>query len=169
MKYTIKAHPTMYKGVQFRSRLEARWAAFFDVAGWGWEYEPFCIDDWLVDFRVEYECSWRPQRKGGSYTNHTMLIEVKPVYDIKEFDAEYIQIQKKYDEIKWLPDAEFPTLPPTLPGNTQCVALFGINPTVTSWEDSCFCKGGRVDIVEKDWRAIWVEAGNRTMYKPPKF
>lgn len=26
MKYTIAAHPTMYNGVQYRSRLEARWA-----------------------------------------------------------------------------------------------------------------------------------------------
>ena len=33
--------PTLYGGVRFRSRLEARWAAFFfDVAGWSWEYEP---------------------------------------------------------------------------------------------------------------------------------
>jgi hypothetical protein len=30
-RYTVKAHPTMYNGVQYRSRLEARWAAFFDL------------------------------------------------------------------------------------------------------------------------------------------
>jgi hypothetical protein len=34
------AIPTVYKGVQMRSRLEARWAAFFDELGWPWEYEP---------------------------------------------------------------------------------------------------------------------------------
>lgn len=32
--------PTMYKGIQFRSRLEARWAVFFDTLGIEWEYEP---------------------------------------------------------------------------------------------------------------------------------
>lgn len=32
--------PTMYKGIQFRSRLEARWAVFFDTLGIKWEYEP---------------------------------------------------------------------------------------------------------------------------------
>jgi hypothetical protein len=31
--------PTMYKGIQFRSRLEARWAVFFDTLGIEWEYE----------------------------------------------------------------------------------------------------------------------------------
>ncbi len=31
MEYTIKAIPTEYAGVHFRSRTEARWAAFFDV------------------------------------------------------------------------------------------------------------------------------------------
>lgn len=36
----MKAIPTMYRGVQFRSRLEARWAAFFDRIGLQWEFEP---------------------------------------------------------------------------------------------------------------------------------
>ena len=35
----MKAINTFYKGYYFRSRLEARWAVFFDVLGWKWEYE----------------------------------------------------------------------------------------------------------------------------------
>lgn len=31
---------TIYRGFRFRSRLEARWAVFFDAAGIGWRYEP---------------------------------------------------------------------------------------------------------------------------------
>ena len=38
MMYDIKAKPTTYAGVRFRSQLEATWAAFFDVAGMPWEY-----------------------------------------------------------------------------------------------------------------------------------
>lgn len=30
---------TEYKGYYFRSRLEARWAVFFDALGWPWRYE----------------------------------------------------------------------------------------------------------------------------------
>jgi len=36
----IKAIETQYKGYRFRSRLEARWAVFFDALGIKWEYEP---------------------------------------------------------------------------------------------------------------------------------
>lgn len=55
-KYTVKAHPTMYDGVQYRSRLEARWAVFFDLAGWKHEYEPIDLPGWSPDFRVEFPC-----------------------------------------------------------------------------------------------------------------
>lgn len=37
---TIKAIETRYAGCHFRSRLEARWAVFFDHLGMPWEYEP---------------------------------------------------------------------------------------------------------------------------------
>lgn len=37
---TIKAIETRYAGCRFRSRLEARWAVFFDALGIRWEYEP---------------------------------------------------------------------------------------------------------------------------------
>lgn len=36
----IKAIQTEYQGYLFRSRLEARWAVFFDACGVKWEYEP---------------------------------------------------------------------------------------------------------------------------------
>lgn len=35
-----RAIETRYKGYHFRSRLEARWAVFFDSAGIKWQYEP---------------------------------------------------------------------------------------------------------------------------------
>ena len=53
----IKAIETMYKGYRFRSKLEAKWAVFFDALGIEWEYEPqgFEMSDetrYLPDFRV---------------------------------------------------------------------------------------------------------------------
>lgn len=36
----IKPIETRYKGYRFRSRLEARWAVFFDALGVKWQYEP---------------------------------------------------------------------------------------------------------------------------------
>lgn len=56
---------TMYKGCRFRSRLEARWAVFFDTLGIKWEYEKegydlgdvgwFLPDFWLPDFKLWVE------------------------------------------------------------------------------------------------------------------
>lgn len=51
------AIPTRYRGCRFRSRLEARWAVFFDHLGIGWQYEPqgFHIGghSYLPDFLLE--------------------------------------------------------------------------------------------------------------------
>ncbi|MFN3582911.1 hypothetical protein [Phenylobacterium sp.] len=58
--------PTKYAGVQFRSRLEARWAAFFDLAGWSWEYEPSDYAGWTPDFALLGAKS-------------VTLVEVKPI------------------------------------------------------------------------------------------
>lgn len=48
--------PTRYKGYHFRSRLEARWAVFFDRLALGWEYEPqgYVLDGtpYLPDFKL---------------------------------------------------------------------------------------------------------------------
>lgn len=53
---TIKAIETRYAGYRFRSRLEARWAIFFDALGLQWEYEPEGFETdvgwYLPDFRV---------------------------------------------------------------------------------------------------------------------
>lgn len=66
----IKAIETQYKGYRFRSRLEARWAVFFDALGIEWQYEPegFEMADgtrYLPDF-------WLPTFGDGMY------VEVKP-------------------------------------------------------------------------------------------
>jgi hypothetical protein len=70
----IKPIETLYKGYRFRSRLEARWAVFFDVLGIKWEYEKEGYDlgevGWyLPDF-------WLPQLY-DRVLNAGMWVEVK--------------------------------------------------------------------------------------------
>ena len=53
----IQTLPTFYAGTKFRSRLEARWAIFFDHCGIKWEYEPegYLLEDgtcYLPDFLI---------------------------------------------------------------------------------------------------------------------
>lgn len=56
-KARIKPIETAYKGYRFRSRLEARWAVFFDALHFDWQYEPegFELPSgqlYLPDFRI---------------------------------------------------------------------------------------------------------------------
>jgi hypothetical protein len=75
-EYKIAARETKYAGVLFRSRLEARWAAFFDLLGWDWEYEPIDLDGWTPDFRLFGR----------------VLVEVKPVDHFDE--SVYAKVKK---------------------------------------------------------------------------
>lgn len=66
---TIKAIETRYKGYRFRSRLEARWAVFFDALNgdgrWEYEKEGFDLGNlgwYLPDF----------------YIHHGLWVEIKP-------------------------------------------------------------------------------------------
>lgn len=68
-----KAIPTKYRNVQFRSRLEARWAAFFDKKYHSWQYEPIDLDGWIPDFIVKM-----PDAPMG-VPQKSLLIEVKPL------------------------------------------------------------------------------------------
>lgn len=49
---TIPAIPTRYDHTNFRSRLEARWAAFFDLLHWHWTYEPVDAEGYIPDFLI---------------------------------------------------------------------------------------------------------------------
>lgn len=70
----IKAIETSYAGCRFRSRLEARWAVFFNTAGIPWQYEPqgFVIAGrpYLPDFYLP-ECGTWVEVKG-----HAGAVEV---------------------------------------------------------------------------------------------
>ncbi len=54
----IAAIPTDYNGIKFRSRLEAKWAYYFDLIGLKWEFEPegYKLSDgtyYLPDFEIK--------------------------------------------------------------------------------------------------------------------
>jgi hypothetical protein len=75
----VTAIPTDYNGVRFRSRLEAKWAAFFDRCEWRWTYEPLTISRGTS--RISCCTSVGPS-----------LVEVKPLqWDEGERDEEILQ------------------------------------------------------------------------------
>lgn len=74
----IKAIETIWAGRKFRSRIEARWAVFFQEIGAKWHYEfegfEFGPHRYLPDFWIE-NVNLRTTKKGPG-----LLVEIKPVY-----------------------------------------------------------------------------------------
>lgn len=74
---------TRYKGYRFRSRLEARWAVFFDMLGLPWEYETEGFElksgRYLPDFKVEYPGSHKDDK-------HFVWFECKSHLENIEYD-----------------------------------------------------------------------------------
>jgi hypothetical protein len=131
-----------YNGLEFRTQLEARWAAFFDLAGWEWRINPVSVGDWSPDFRVSFPCEH--SECGGS---HTLLVAVLPLSSIEEFKS-----HPCLTHIYGIGDA--------YKGSGVSVdagAAFGISPKVTTWEFSHGAGGGRfeVDFFVPHADALW--------------
>lgn len=85
----IKAIETVYNGYRFRSRLEARWAVFFDALGIEYEYEPEGFDlangmRYLPDFKL---LNWRGR---DSQNEECLWVEIKP--KMNATDAEKVNM-----------------------------------------------------------------------------
>ena len=142
MKYS--GIPTTYKGVRFRSRLEARYAVFFDLVGWEWMYEPVELDGWIPDFWVKFPC--RHSECSGS---HELYVEVKPYHHISEFKGHPVTKIHPYE--------------------VPSPAMFGVDPNVSHWEMGHGAGGGeeRIEcwVEHGDWKTPWLKAGNKTQWK----
>jgi hypothetical protein len=80
-----QAIPTTYRGVNMRSRLEARWAHLFDQFGWNWYYEPIDLAGWIPDFVLD----------GHGYK--PLLVDVKPFTDLERNGPLDIKIRRALD------------------------------------------------------------------------
>jgi len=168
-KYTVKAHPTMYNGVQYRSRLEARWAAFFDLIGWKHEYEPIDLPGWSPDFRVVFPCG-----HSECHGSHTLLVEVKPYFDLKQFEGhpcllyDYGMRSGGHFDSTDVDVAEGKTCY-EIPADAS--AAFGANPEVTYWQMSHGAGGGcftLIEWIEPGYSRLWSQAGNAVQWIPKK-
>jgi len=87
----MRAIPITYKGINFRSKLEARWYIFMKSLGWNVEYEPEVegLNNWLPDFLII-----------GNGTK--ILVEVKPFNSLKDFSSDYaVDTFKKINNSNW--------------------------------------------------------------------
>jgi len=150
MNHSFASHPTLYNGVQFRSRLEAQWACFLDLANWKWEYEPMDLVGWTPTFRVEFPCG-----HSECPDTHVLLIDVQPFDDIESFAGRRC-MDFAFGEC-WKPTGEIESIP------ADASAAFGINPDVTYWEMGHGAGGGVENV--RNWvftnsHELWKTAGN---------
>lgn len=149
----IPAIPTIYSGVRFRSRLEARWAAYFDLRGdTTWQYEPLEFPGWIPDFTINVETS-----RGTA----DFIVEVKPISDVRQFTD-------SKDGSKTLK-----ALVKDIQSNSSYWSRFnglmilGESPaSIWFWP----AKQGfhRCALPDENLISCWKEAGNRTQWKAPR-
>ncbi len=72
---------TIYKGYKFRSKLEAQWAAMFDLLEWPWVYEPLDLDGYIPDFVL-------------NFPKHPLLVEVKPEFQLEGMEKHREKIER---------------------------------------------------------------------------
>lgn len=92
-----EARPTVYRGVQMRSRLEATFAADLDATRVRWKYEPRCYADGPLQYLPDFELS-------GPATSRRIFIEVKPTLSDQEDVCRRMEVihASEPDAILWL-------------------------------------------------------------------
>ena len=176
--YKIQAIPTKWDGRMYRSRLEAKWAAFFDACGWKHEYEPIDFGFWSPDFAL-------------MGVDGPIYVEIKP---ISKFNLEVANKMRIYPgehlllglspfhgsegglSLGWFVASEFDELCPgqvngdeanlsILPNNS-----YGINSAIQSFRDvisgfydgSCYlCDRDMVGRIDR----LWALCSNMVQYK----
>jgi hypothetical protein len=159
------AIPTLYKGIRYRSRLEAKWGAFFELLELGALYEPFDLKGWIPDFSI----------------GDDLLVEVKPVSGTR--DPLFVEATHKIENSGWEKDVQIVShfWPTGSMGwirqpHAGIEAIFAaarrrgwIDPrglkTVLNWKEDAAFYGDLA--AEESMRALWREAGNLVQWRRP--
>lgn len=107
----------MYRDVQFRSRVEAKWAAFFDLVDWPWDYEPFDLNGYIPDFALRF--------------HKPLLVEVKA--DSPEVD----EAKSKIECSGW--EGEALVLSGTWPNRESCFFSMPSIGWLAEWDGEHLC------------------------------
>ena len=174
---------TTYKGVRFRSRIEARWARFFDRINWTWDYEPFDLDGYIPDFILTL--------------HEPVLVEVKSALTLAELKPYASKIQASgWDHESIIVGASVPLrdadgVYADIPigwhydhwgmwgvgGISWCVD--GDHLALLNGVHSCRCRvcgaadgdhhiGGLDEIQHTLIDVLWTECGNDVQWRPPE-
>lgn len=133
-----------YKGMEFRTKLLARWAAFFDLAGWTWHSNPAPVGDWQPDFFVSFRCG-----HSECSEEHSLLVSVLPLENIDN-TTRHQALEHRYQVVDG-----------TGASRADAGALFGVSAAVSWWE-MAHGAGAGVDHVSSwvpGYTSLWSQAG----------
>jgi hypothetical protein len=125
-----------------RSRLEARWARWFDLQGWEWEYEPLDLAGWLPDFALTVP-------EVGA-----LLVECKPALSTDRLTAAGNKAERATTDTP-----EHDRYPVLLLGASPKVVLVGAAPK-WSWLPPAWWPTGSMSAMG------WADAVNKTQWRP---
>ena len=137
--------PTTYRGIRFRSRLEAKWATVFDLLGWSWEYEPLDLNGWIPDFLIR--AKYKP-----------ILVEVKPIVELDQ------KVTKKIEGVFGYTDPGIGEEITSI-SNDYDILILALAPFVCKYEGSS-CIGWITDDFFGSWQtAVVIEpTENKSVY-----
>lgn len=174
----MHAIPTTFADTNFRSRLEARWAAFFDLIGWKWTYEPLDAEGYIPDFLIHGEqpffievgpCITRedylrkaekPDRAAGSLGHDVLVVGVSPF--IEEFAGLMGQFYADQPEEEpgfwWEPGSWSSCAECGQPGVVHSLGTYTVRPC-------SHYPGGHINGYSgPDVERLWREAGNTVQW-----
>lgn len=165
--------PTTYRGTNFRSRLEARWAAMFDLVGWSWTYEPLDADGYIPDFLIagarpffvevgpcitEREYIDKARKPASLIERPTLVLGVSPLFERLPHYSAGGWFVNEFPEVR----SEGPAfwLDCMNDDGDLTVSIFGDG-------DSAWPCGHRhrAETRERHLRDIWAEAGNNVQWR----
>lgn len=165
MKYGIKTYGPY--NIQCRSRIEAKWAWFFEKCKWNWEYEPidlhFYIPDFIVTFGtknilVEIKCDtvlsslskYQSKIQKSGWTDSYVILGGKIWYDLPKQKI-YIGITNESKNVELL---YCPTCSTYAIFHSKCIQ----------------CQGSLKSPAFTEVRHLWSECCNLTQWtKTPSF
>ena len=161
--------PTEYRGVEFRSQLEARVAILFDLLKIEWVYEPIELEGYIPDFLVQTTLYSRPRIAGP------LLVEVRPALRREDFNDPIAKIARS----GWtgpalvVGAAPFPSktvwgVETTLGYAYPVVAQAHADDSSTWYAAGWISRRRQFGMGGDDLTAAWREATNRSKWMPPR-
>jgi hypothetical protein len=166
--------PTKYDGVVFRSRLEARWAAFFDRVQWPWEYEALELRGYLPDFILRFPHAPILAEVKPALTLDGLRVATKKI-DRSGWQGEALVLGARFDEFMQILFGEIDAAPDGFSrvwGEglifrcLRCDRL-SVLPQFGSWHcRQCGSALGNAHVADWHPGTEWLDAGNQTQWRP---